>query len=767
MPLFVDWKNNLLFLVVAVFTFLGLLIYKKGRNRRVKYSYILVILSVVLWTLGMIFYRAANSNNIFFRTEILYVLATLTASSFYLFSFVFPEGKFPSKTRTFTTAIINSGIIYLLLGTDLVIKGAEVGEFGKENLIYWNALYPLYIGYITTFFLLGLWNLFKKILRKNGVERLQILYVFWGYFLGSSLAMVTNLILPWINYFSLNWFGQVASLFMVIFTVYAIIRHRLLGIRVIFSKILTYLILLIFIFVCYYLVVTIKFVLFGGLQGLGPFLFGIPVGILFIFLFLRLLHYSQKLSDQIFFKGQNPQKIIKDLSVRFNSVIKIKNLIRVIIREFEKILLAQDIRIIFLASGNFEQAPQPKNGRHFDIYIGEKNSTRKATLDSNNPLYQFLSSHTVPVLVRDELKDQELIDIMNHHQAKVIVLLRVKARIVGSILLGEKIDQGAYTQEDIEFLEIMSNQAAIAIENALLHQEAIDFNKKLQQEVDRATAELKEANTQLKSSNTKIQKAYEQLQVLDKAKTDFLSIASHQLRTPLTSIKGFLSLVLEGSYGKISKRVREALEKSFLSSQRLNDLIENLLNISRIESGRISFDITQNDILKSLDKLTSTLKVVAQSKNLELIYHRPKKKIPPFNFDKIKIEEVISNLIDNAIKYTKEGQIAVFVEYHSRKKILEVGVKDTGMGIRKDELEYIFEKFQRGKDTNSVYTEGIGLGLYFCQELAKAHKGEIEVSSPGIGRGSTFKLILPTDLKEKRDKDFKTEEYIEKAKKKN
>jgi signal transduction histidine kinase len=714
----------------------------------------------------MIFYRAADGETVLLKTEVLYVLATFTASSFYLFSFVFPKGNFPSKSQVFTTALVNSIIIYLIFGTDLVIKGAEIGAQESENIIYWNYLYPLYVGYISIFFLLGLWNLFKKILRKKGVERLQILYVFWGYFLGSSLAMATNLLLPWLGNFSLNWFGQVASLFMVIFTVYAIIRHRLLGIKVIFSKILIYLILLIFIFTFYYLTISVKFLLFGDLQGIGPFLLGIPIGILFVFIFLRLLRYSQKLSDQIFFKGQNPQKIIKDLSVHFNSVIKIKNLVRVIIKEFEKILLAQDIRVIFVANGNSKKLASLENSGHLDIFIGEKESTRKATLDISNPLYQFLRDHPVSVLVRDELRDQDLIDVMDHHRAKVIVLLRVRKKIVGSILLGEKIDQGAYTQEDIEFLEIMSNQAAIAIENALLHQETVDFNKKLQQEVDRATAELKEANLQLKNSNVKIQKAYEQLQVLDKAKTDFLSIASHQLRTPLTSIKGFLSLVLEGSYGKISKKVREALEKSFLSSQRLNDLIENLLNISRIESGRISFDITQNDILSSIDKLISTLKVVAQSKGLKLVYHKPKKKIPPFNFDKVKIEEVISNLIDNAIKYTKEGQVEVSVEYHSRKKTIEVSVKDTGMGIQKDELDYIFEKFQRGKDTNSIYTEGIGLGLYFCQELAKAHKGKIEVSSPGVGKGSTFTLVLPTNLKEKRDKDFKTEEYIERAKKK-
>lgn len=262
----------------------------------------------------------------------------------------------------------------------------------------------------------------------------------------------------------------------------------------------------------------------------------------------------------------------------------------------------------------------------------------------------------------------------------------------------------------------------------------------------------------------KLKVAHEEMRQLDRAKSEFVSIASHQLRTPLTSIKGFISLILEGSYGRTTKAVREVLEKVYVSNERLIRLVEDLLNISRIESGQLVFKFEKNDIQKTVSDIVESMIFSAQNKNLKLSFKVPRKPTNQFIFDKDKIREVVMNLIDNAIKYTKKGEISVVVKEAVRsddsveiksdneikigKKInspgnfVQIIVSDTGIGIKPGEEGYIFEKFQRGRDINRVHTEGIGLGLYVAERIVQAHKGRIWAESDGLGKGSRFIVEL-------------------------
>ncbi|MDA3815579.1 MAG: HAMP domain-containing sensor histidine kinase [Patescibacteria group bacterium] len=301
-----------------------------------------------------------------------------------------------------------------------------------------------------------------------------------------------------------------------------------------------------------------------------------------------------------------------------------------------------------------------------------------------------------------------------------------------------------YNDEDFQVLEIIGAQAAVSIDNAQLYSEVKEFNEKLEQKVEDATLELRSTNNELKDMNEKLVTAYEKLHQLDRAKTEFISIASHQLRTPLTSIKGFISLLLDGTYGKIKKNTQEVLEKVFISNERLIKLVEDLLNISRIESGKLVFNFSKGDITYLAKDIVESFELAAKNKKLKLEYRAPKKKVPEIFFDKDKIREVISNLIDNSIKYTKKGTVAVTVE--SDKDAVRVIISDTGMGIAKEELRYIFEKFQRGKDSSTTHTEGVGLGLYVCEKIIKSHEGKIWAESDGLEKGSRFIIQLNIDF---------------------
>lgn len=238
----------------------------------------------------------------------------------------------------------------------------------------------------------------------------------------------------------------------------------------------------------------------------------------------------------------------------------------------------------------------------------------------------------------------------------------------------------------------------------------------------------------------KLQKAYQELQKLDKAKTEFISIASHQLRTPLTAIKGYVSLLLEGSYGKIPQKAKKPLENIAKTNEQLVNLVNNLLDISRIESGKTVLEFKKISIEKIIEEIISELRVEANKKGLYIKIKKPSF-VPKIVGDPQKIKQVFLNLIDNAIKYTFKGGVVVSIE-PSESKIL-VKVMDTGIGIEKKDFPSLFETFKRGKGGAKAWTGGAGIGVYVAKKFVDAHHGKIWAESKGKNKGTTFYVELP------------------------
>jgi signal transduction histidine kinase len=228
------------------------------------------------------------------------------------------------------------------------------------------------------------------------------------------------------------------------------------------------------------------------------------------------------------------------------------------------------------------------------------------------------------------------------------------------------------------------------------------------------------------------------LRELDNAKTEFISIASHQLRTPLTSINGYCSLVLEGTYGAVSDAVKEVVHRIMISNNRLVGLVENLLSVSRMESGRMEYQMEAFRLEDILRELIDSFAFTAKNKHLELSFDGPSEPLPTLLLDKQKMQEVFSNLIDNAIKYTNEGSVRVSVSRNPKTGRICAVVKDSGIGIPQDEKQYLFAKFSRGKDINRLHANGTGLGLYVAKAIVEAHKGTIRIESEGAGKGTSF-----------------------------
>ena len=233
----------------------------------------------------------------------------------------------------------------------------------------------------------------------------------------------------------------------------------------------------------------------------------------------------------------------------------------------------------------------------------------------------------------------------------------------------------------------------------------------------------------------------EELEKISRAKTEFISITSHQLRTPLSAIKGYLSMVLEGSYGEVSDRVKKVLEKVYQSNERMIKLVNSFLDVSKIELGREELKLEEVSIENLISETISEIEIEAKKKNLYLNFDRPKVPLPKIFIDKGKIKEVLMNILDNAIRYTQEGGITVKLKTQNSK--LKIIISDTGEGLTKEEISKLFESFSRGTAGTKFWTEGVGLGLYLARKFVEMHKGKIWAESEGKGKGSTFYIELP------------------------
>jgi signal transduction histidine kinase len=233
------------------------------------------------------------------------------------------------------------------------------------------------------------------------------------------------------------------------------------------------------------------------------------------------------------------------------------------------------------------------------------------------------------------------------------------------------------------------------------------------------------------------------LKELDRQKSEFLSMAAHQLRTPLTSIKGYASLMLEGSYGNLPDKVDNVLETIFASSARMVDTVSDFLNVSRIEQGKMEYRMENTDLGILAKSVVTELALSAREKKLELNYHDDGKEPYPIYADVSKLEHVISNLVDNAIKYTPKGAVSVRVEKDSMRGVGVVKVIDTGAGIPAEALPKLFDKFVRARNAHEINVTGTGLGLYVAREMMDKHDGKIWAESKGEGKGSTFFVEIP------------------------
>jgi signal transduction histidine kinase len=238
-----------------------------------------------------------------------------------------------------------------------------------------------------------------------------------------------------------------------------------------------------------------------------------------------------------------------------------------------------------------------------------------------------------------------------------------------------------------------------------------------------------------------LENANGRLKELDQMKTEFVSLATHQIRAPLTGIKGYISLIQEGDYGPVTPQISEAIGIIFNETNALVTIVGDFLDVSRIEQGRMKYEVSDFNLEELVTEVNRDYKPNVEKKGLQFFYDAEPGQVFPLTADRGKLKQVIGNIIDNSIKYTPKGSITVLL-----KKVegaAHIIIKDTGVGIPQGTLPKLFQKFTRASNANETNILGTGLGLYVAKNMVESMNGKIWAQSEGEGKGSEFHIQLP------------------------
>ena len=255
---------------------------------------------------------------------------------------------------------------------------------------------------------------------------------------------------------------------------------------------------------------------------------------------------------------------------------------------------------------------------------------------------------------------------------------------------------------------------------------------------------------------TQLAAANKQLKSLDALKTEFLSIATHQLRTPLTGIKGYISMIADDDFGEVKPEQKKVLDDVLDNTEKLVHLIADFLDISRIERGKLEINRRPTNVEKMVASIVNIFQPNAQEKRVQLVYHPPKSPLPEMQMDEDKFRQVFLNIVDNAVKYTPTGRIDVYLTKKPNSFLFES--RDTGVGMNDADKMRLFQRFSRASDAYKTNATGTGLGMYVAKNVVERHGGKIWAESQGRGQGTSFFVEVPFDQSNIKEPELSPEE---------
>jgi len=293
-------------------------------------------------------------------------------------------------------------------------------------------------------------------------------------------------------------------------------------------------------------------------------------------------------------------------------------------------------------------------------------------------------------------------------------------------------------QRELIWVVTILHDLTEALDKARLYEQLKKASAELERKVQEATAELAEQNELLRRQQIGLEQA-------SALKSQFLANMSHEFRTPLNAILGYTHMLLNGVSGAVSDAQRKSLSRIDSNSRHLLALINDILDITRIEAGRMPLNVTSFDLPQLVDEVMSELEPIIKRSTLA-VSSRMSSKLPALRSDRQKVKQIVLNLLSNALKFTPAGSVTITATYDSRNRMVRIAVRDTGVGIGEEDQVKVFEDFRQLDSSPARGYGGTGLGLSICRRLAQMLDGSIDLTSE-LGKGSTFTLSLPARVR--------------------
>ncbi len=706
---------------------IGVLVGYSNSRSRLNRAFVLFVGGIIIWLTAS---YIADSGVIFdalTAIRIIYATAALLPLllAYFIINFLARNKKdiIKKSARVYLVFLIAISMFFVVISmSSLTVQEARHGPIGVEVVKAGNFLFLHVIYYLLTT-IIAFAILVLRHRKTSQEEKKQIGLLIWGLTAMVIINLFVNGILVVLGTSELGPILGVPSVILFVLLVqFSIFKHRLFDVRLIIARSIAYLLSIGTISLVFGIVVIgVAVNLLGATRfNVAQQIFIIASALFLGLIFPPLKKFFDKVTNKLFYRdAYDPQLFLDEINRLFVSTIEMEPLLRQ-----SASIIESNLKTEFCL-----------------IAVKETDTTDRKIIGTVMPKFserdiEYVRSKTPHIHQKVILAD----DLGTEHADLKRVLTKngisVLGRLVtdtvhtvegtGYLILGPKKSGGPFNSQDIRIIEIIVNELLIAIQNALRFEEIQAFNATLQEKINDATRRLRSTN--------------EKLKVLDETKDEFISMASHQLRTPLTSVKGYLSMVLEGDTGKVTPAQRKLLDQAFISSQRMVYLIADLLNVSRLKTGKFILETTPTNLADVVEGEMNQLQETAQGRGLELIYEKPKD-FPTLVLDETKIRQVIMNFADNAIYYTPAGG-HIKVTLKETAETIEFKVVDDGIGVPKSEQHHLFSKFYRAGNARKARPDGTGLGLFMAKKVIVVQGGSLIFKSEE-GKGSTFGFVFP------------------------
>jgi len=679
-------------------------------------------ITIILWNVfAYLGYSTTDVSQAAFYFRLNFAAVSLFFLAFYRFTIFFPI-KYDKSSRLIDIPIAIISILFagISIFTNYIIQDVSIPQPGGLTMDLGSLGVVFYIFAI----LLTIYILRVMVIKSYSISR-----AYQGkirvFLIGSLIYALCNMLFSigisflYPNNYNFTQLGDFSAIFFLGFTAYAMVIHHLFDVKFAIIRSITYSLVLATLAAIYLVIAFLLSMVFDKEAATTwQTISSLITSVFLAFLIQPLKRFFDKITNNIFYKDRYHTD---EFYSRLNDALTLNTNLRGILKrasyEIAKTLKCDQVFFFvntndghFVSEGTPHHKQLPKDdAEKISQYCGsDYHAIAASMLDTNNPLQQLLESHGI----------------------EIVLPLTQLNQIVGYLCLGNNLASG-YTGRDVKVLNMVADEMVIAVQNALALQKILELNLSLKQRISNATKELRTKNAQLRN--------------LDKVKDEFVSVAAHELRTPMTVIRGFLNLLQRKQLGPINKQQYDILGKMDVNTKNLIDLVNNMLDLSKLEANKLTIDLTDNFLSDLVNASLDKISLLYEGKGVDLKYDKESVRIKT---DAEKFQRVIVNLLSNAYKFTPAGgSVTISSKIDDEKRMVTICVADTGIGMPPEDIGRLFKKFSQVDNYLQKTSGGTGLGLSICKQMVEKMGGEIWVeSTQGVGSQFYFTAPMSEDL---------------------